>query len=159
MKAYRVAILAAGGLAILILLAGCSRSSEQKVADAKADVVAAKADVKSAEADAQLKIQQEVARDEWLSFKSEKEAVIAANDTIIAAYRAKMTYANGKMRAQYDKNIDSLEVKNKELKVKLNDYTGSGKNAWEQYKGEFNQDLDRLGAALKNFTVDNKKQG
>jgi predicted RNase H-like nuclease (RuvC/YqgF family) len=126
------------GLLSLAAFAGCSRTSEQKVADAKADVVVAKQDVKDAVADAKTE-----ARQEWLAFKSEAEA--------------RMTTAGGKLHADYDKKIDALEQKNKELKVKLSEYKDSGKNAWEQFKSEFSHDMDALGAALKDFTVDNKK--
>jgi hypothetical protein len=70
---------------------------------------------------------------------------------------ARMTTAGGKLHADYDKKIDALEQKNKELKVKLSEYKDSGKNAWEQFKSEFSHDMDALGAALKDFTVDNKK--
>jgi len=140
------------GFVSLALLMGCSRSSDQKVEDAKAHAVAAKQDVKDAVADAQA-----AAREEWLNFKSAAEAKIEANNKIIAEYKAKMTTANGKLQAQYDKKIDALEEKNKELKAKLDAYQDSGKDAWEQFKSEFSHDMDALGTALKDFTVDNKK--
>jgi hypothetical protein len=140
------------GFVSLVLLMSCSRSSNQKVADAKANVIAAKQDLKDAVADAQA-----AAKEEWLNFKNEAEAKIEANDKIVAEYKTKMTTTNGKLRAQYDKKIDALEKKNKVLKVKLDEYQDSGKNAWEQFKSEFTHDMDELGTALKDFTVDNKK--
>jgi hypothetical protein len=140
------------GFVSLALLMGCSRTSEQKVADAKADVVVAKQDVKDAVADAQTE-----AREEWLSFKGEAEAKIAATEKSIADYKVKMTTASGKLHANYDKKIDALEQKNKELKTKLSEYKDSGKTAWEQFKIEFSHDMDALGTALKDFSVDNKK--
>jgi cell division protein FtsB len=157
MSTLKTILIAGLGFGLLVVLASCSKSPEQKVSDAKADVVVAKEDVKVAEANAQLKAEENAAREEWLKFKYEKEAIIAVNDTIITNYKAKMTYTSGKLRAKYDKNIDSLELRNKELKTKLNDYKDNGKNAWDKFKGEFNHDIDQLGTALKGFTVDSKK--
>lgn len=157
MRTLQTVLIASLGLVFLTALSGCSRTPAQKVTDAKANVEAAKENVRTAEADAQLKAEQNAAREEWLVFKRDKEAIIAANDTVIANYKAKMTYTSGKLRDKYDRNIDSLELKNKELKAKLNDYKDSGKNAWEQFKGEFNHDMDQLGTALKGFSLDSKK--
>ncbi|MDY0151153.1 MAG: hypothetical protein RBS43_02630 [Candidatus Cloacimonas sp.] len=95
--------------------------------------------------------------DEWQAFKAEKETQIAANDKIIADYKVKMTNSKGKLLAAYDKKIDVLEAKNKELKAKLDGYKDEGKDSWEKFKSEFNRDTDELGTALKNFTVNNKK--
>jgi hypothetical protein len=145
------------GFASLALAMGCSQSATQKVADAKANEVAAKQDVKDAVANAQTVEQESAAREEWLTFKGKAEGAIAANDKIIADYKAKMTNADGKLRAQYDRSIDALETKNNEMKAKLDAYQDSGKSAWEKFKSEFGHDMDDLGTALKNFTVDSKK--
>jgi hypothetical protein len=145
------------GFVSLALLMGCSRSSDQKIADAKAKVVEATKDVKEAVVDAQSDAQQSAAREEWLKYKSEAEAKITANDKIVAEYKAKMTTTSGKLHAMYDKRVDALEKKNKELKTKLDEYKDSGKNTWEQFTREFNHDMDELGKALKDFVVDNKK--
>ena len=137
----------------LALIMGCSKTAEQKVADAKADVVVAKQDVKDAVSDAQASAQ----REEWLAFKGEAEIRIAVNDKSIAEYKVKMTTSDGKQRAKYDMRIDALEQRNKALKAKLEIYPDSGKNTWEQFKSEFSHDMDELGSALKDFAVDNKK--
>jgi len=149
LKSFAVMVM---GFVLLVVLTGCSSSSEQKVADAKATMAEAKQDVKDAAADAQT-----AAREEWLKFKNEAEAKITANEKSIADYKARMITAGGKLRAEYDKKIDALEKKNKELKAKLDEYQDSGKNTWERFQSEFNHDMDELGAALKDFTVDNKK--
>jgi hypothetical protein len=152
MKTPKIFVVVFMGLVSLALVKGCSRSSDQKFADAKARVVAAKQDVKEATADVQA-----AAREEWLKFKDNANAKIAANEKCIDDYKEKMTTADGKLEKQYDRKIDALEKKNRELKSKLNDYQDSGKDKWEQFKREFNHDIDELGTALKDFTVDNKK--
>ncbi len=136
-------------IALFTLVISCSKSSEQKLADAKVNAIEANQNVKEA-------VQAE-ANDEWLKFKAAYEVKIAENDSIVAAYKAKMKKADGKLKTKYDKKIDALEKKNNELKAKLDDYKDSGKSAWEQFKSEFTHDMDELGTALKDFTVDNKK--
>lgn len=149
LKTYTVMVL---GLVLLALMMGCTKSSDQKVANAKENVNAVTQDVKDAAADAQAAV-----REEWLQFKRESDNKIAANNKVIAEYKAKMTTAQGKLQAAYDKKIDELEKKNKELKAKLDEWKDDGKSDWTQFKSELNHDLDALGTALKDFTVDNRK--
>ena len=140
-------------LVSMSMFLGCSQTSEQKLADAKANAADMKQDVKAAVAD-----QTEAAKQvEWLSFKSNAELKIIANDKAIADYKVSMTGTNGKRRSNYDKKIDALELKNKELKIKLENYPESGKSTWEQFKNEFSRDMDELGSALKDFAVNNEK--
>lgn len=149
MKVYALVVI---GLISLILFLGCSRSSSQKVEDAKANLSAARQDVKDAVADSQA-----AAREEWLTFKSGAEAKIAANDKIVAEYKAKMAAANDRRQERSDKKIDMLEAKNRELRAKLYEYQEGGKSTWEQFQSEFSHDMDELGTALKDFSVDNTK--
>src|SRR5512140_1515254 len=96
LKLFIVMVIVCVSLGLVI---GCSSSPSQKVADAKANEVAAKQEVNDAVADAQTANQQAAAREAWLKFKGEQEARIAVNDQIIADYKAKMTTAEGKLRA------------------------------------------------------------
>lgn len=137
-------------ISMLAWTTGCKKSADEKLAEAKMQENLAEQNVEAARMNAN-------AVDEWQAFKAEQEAKIAANDKIIEEYKAKMTNTKGKLVASYDKKIDELEAKNKELKSKLNDYKEEGKDAWEKFKSEFNNDIDELGSALKSFTVDNKK--
>ncbi|MDK9699304.1 MAG: hypothetical protein OEM52_04030 [bacterium] len=150
MSTQKVTLYLVAGMLSLSLLFGCSRSSDQKVADAKANVTEAKQTEKDVVAEA-------AAQAEWLKFKTESAARIETNHQNAVAYKAKMTTANGKQRAQYNKMIDSLELKNDRLKAKLDEYKDDGKSAWEKFRSEYNHDMDELGAALKDFTVENKK--
>lgn len=153
MKNYIKIVLSVFALVSMSMFLGCSQTSEQKLADAKANAADLKQDVKVAVAD-----QTEAAKQvEWLNFKSDAEIKIIANDKAIAEYKVSMTGTNGTRRAKYNKKIDALELKNKELKTKLQNYPESGKSTWEQFKNEFNHDMDELGSALKDFAVNNEK--
>jgi len=134
----------------LLLMVGCKKAADKNLADAQQNVVAAQQNVNDAKA-------QSAAVDEWTQYKANAEAKIAENDKIIADYKARMTNSKGKLLAKYDKKVDVLEQQNKDLKAKLDNYKDNGKDAWEKFKSEFDHDMDGLGTALKNFTVDNKK--
>jgi cell shape-determining protein MreC len=58
--------------------------------------------------------------------------------------------------ALYAKKIANLEQQNKEMRARLEAYEKSQSN-WESFKREFNHDMDAIGQALKDLTVDNKK--
>ncbi len=48
-----------------------------------------------------------------------------------------------------------LENKNSDLKKKLSDFKDDDKDKWISFKEEFNHDMDELGLAFKNLTVEN----
>ena len=123
---------------MLVWTTGCKKAADQKLAvDQLNETVAG--------------------QDEWQAFKTMQEAKIAANDKIIADYKVKMTNSKGKLLKNYDKKVDVLEARNKEMKAKLAEYKDEGVESWETFKNEFNRDIVELGGALKNFTVDNTK--
>jgi ribosome-associated translation inhibitor RaiA len=148
MRTLKLSVVMALVLVALVLIMGCSKSGNEKVADAKANVVVAQQGVTDAVDEAQTA---------WLKYKSDAEARIAVNEQIIADYKIKMTNSDGKLQAAYDRKIDALETKNRELKAKLEAYKDTGKTEWERFQSEFGRDMNELGTALKDFVVDSKK--
>lgn len=149
MKTKTLIILTVLALVLLVSFMGCKKTDEQKVADANATAMETQQDANNA-------ANQSDAEKEWLMYKSAAESKIAEHEKIIAVYKAKMTNASGKLQASYDKKIDALELKNKELKAKLYDYRDEGNTKWTQFKNEFDNDLSELGSALKGFVVNDK---
>ena len=149
MKATTIIIIAALCILLLVFFISCSKASDKKVADAQANAV-------NAQAAADTAVAQNNAKNDWQVFKTESEAKIAANDKIITDYKAKMSNANGKFKANYNKKIETLEQKNKAMQAKLDGYKDDGKTSWEQFKTDFNKDMDNLGASLKDFATDVK---
>ncbi len=43
------------------------------------------------------------------------------------------------------------------MKIKMDNYKEDGKEKWEAFKSEFSHDMDELGSALKDLTVNNVK--
>ncbi|MDD4309761.1 MAG: hypothetical protein PHO32_05230 [Candidatus Cloacimonetes bacterium] len=136
-------------LIMLIMLSGCNKKADQKVDDAQENMVEAEQDLKEATAESE-------AVKTWQEYKDQANARMAANDKIIADYKADMVGTNGKLKAAYNKEIESLEKSNKELRSKLNNFKDDGKNSWEKFKAELDGDMDKLGSALKGFVVNSK---
>ena len=134
---------------------GC-QSSSQKADSAENKVQDAKQDLKKAENDAIVANQKAAEAEEWRIFKTDTEMKIKSNDTFIADLKAKMKTAGKKMDAVYSASIDALEQKNKDLKARLDNYE-KNQSDWASFKREFNHDMDELGQALKDLTVNNKK--
>jgi hypothetical protein len=93
--------------------------------------------------------------DEWKTFKLESELKINNNEIHIKELTEKMNKPGTTLDPLYAKKIANLEQKNKDLRVKLDAYETS-QSDWETFKREFNHDMDELGQAFKDITVDNK---
>ena len=94
--------------------------------------------------------------EEWKTFKSESEQRINANEVRIAELKVKMNKPGEILDPLYANKIATLEQQNKDLRAKLYAYEKSQSN-WESFKREFNSDMDAIGEAFKNLTVDNKR--
>lgn len=94
--------------------------------------------------------------EEWQAFKNSGDSLINKNEEKIAELKLKMKNTGKSIDAKYDKNIEILEQKNNDLKVKMETYKNDTKQDWQSFKSEFNHDMDELGQSLKDFTVDNK---
>ncbi len=94
---------------------------------------------------------------DYQKFKIESEKKISAFEKNIADFKIKIKTAKKESKAEYEKNLASLEQKNNELKKKLEEYKEDGQDNWSKFKSEFNHDMDELGKAFKDLTVNNEK--
>ena len=122
-----------------ICLAGCARTSEQKVEGAKQELKDAKADYLA----------------EWQNFKTESEEQIKANEDRIDAFKEKMEKAGAGIKAKYDKTVAELEQNNRDLKTKLEEYKDEGESKWREFKTNFSHDMDAVGKTMKDLFKDN----
>jgi len=130
-------------LSVILLIAGsvftgCDNNRE----NAKDDVEKANQDM----IDAQVQFEKE-----WQQFKSDAELKIDANQNKIDDFKVAMKTTSTKFRAKYENEVLTLEQKNIELKKKLNEYKNERKENWEEFKKEFNNDMDSVGNALKDI--------
>jgi hypothetical protein len=131
------------------------KSASQKEADAQAEVQDAKEDLNDAQIDANAEQQKVATAEEWAAFKSDADAKIKSNEVRIAELTVKMNKPGEILDPLYKKRIQTLEQQNKDLIARMDAYD-KNQSDWETFKREFNHDLDALGQALKDVTVDNK---
>ena len=143
---YTILTFAAMACVAGTLLTGCTKTTEQKVQNAKENVGDAKQELKNA---------QSAYLAEWQTFKRESELAIAANEKRIDAFKEKMEKAGPKVKAKYDKEVAALEQKNKDLKKKLEDYKDEGQSKWEEFKTNFKHDMDGIGKTMTDLFKDN----
>lgn len=132
------------------------QSTSQKQEAAQADVRDARQDLNEAQKDANALAQEVATAEEWEIFKNESEIKIRENEVRINELNAKMKKPGEVFDEVYAKRIENLELQNKEMRTRLTDYEKNQGN-WASFKREFNHDMDELGTALKDLTVDNKK--
>jgi hypothetical protein len=123
----------------------------ENVQDAKQDLEDLKEDT-----NAQKQLQNEVSVEEWKIFKAESELMIRDNEIRISDLKVKMRKPGKLLDPLYDKKIEKLEQKNADLKERIEAYEKSQSN-WEAFKREFKHDMDELGKAMNDLTIDNKK--
>jgi hypothetical protein len=132
------------------------KSPAQKEDAAKAKVEDAKKDLNAAQNNSNAEAQKVATAEEWKTFKSKSEVRIRDNEIRIAELTAKMKKPGKIFDSMYEKKIDAIEQQNRDLRARMDAYEKSHSD-WESFKTEFNHDMDELGKALKDITVDNKK--
>ncbi|MBN1183637.1 MAG: hypothetical protein JXB49_15205 [Bacteroidales bacterium] len=132
------------------ILNGC-KSSADKVEDAQMKVQDAEDKVK----EARLQLDQAV-KDSIIKFKEESEEKISEQENIIAEFKEKLINEKKANRAIYEKKLAELEQKNSEMKAKLEQYREEEQDKWSAFKDDFNHDMEELGKALKNFSIENQ---
>ena len=149
-----VLIIAITSIAIASVNYGCKTSSE-KVDDAQIKVMDAKTDLKTVQKDSLTDAQKAANVEQWKIFRNESQVKIKNNEIRISALKIKIKNEGVDYNSEKAKRIDSLEIKNKELAIRMENYE-KGKSDWETFKLDFTRDIAGLGESLKNFTVRNK---
>jgi hypothetical protein len=124
-------------------LTSCESKSE-KVEDAEENVEAAAQDLEIAKNEYEI---------EMNTYKEEIAVTIAKNDSSIAAlYKKQMKKGDAKLKLE----IAKLEQANEDLKLKMTEAKIDSKEKWDEFKAEFNRDMDGLGEALSDLVTKNK---
>lgn len=141
-------------LALFIPMISC-QSNADKLDNAQEKVAEEREELAEAKKEANEVAQQVATAEQWQEFKTETERKIKENEIRIADLREKMKKSGKTLDSVYAKNIDDLEQKNKNLRTRMDQYDTQSSD-WERFKREFNHDMDELGQAIKDLTVDNK---
>ncbi|WP_426092310.1 hypothetical protein [Flavobacterium sp. DSR3-2] len=136
------------------VLVGCQNTSKKEEA-AKDNVEEAKDNLDDAKEELS-DVRAAATEKEWNDFKDSTNSTIKQNEIRIAEMKTKMKRTGKSIDEIYAKQIEELEQKNKNIKLKVQEYKNDTNSDWESFKEEYNRDMDELGAAMKNMTVDNK---
>jgi hypothetical protein len=123
---------------------------------AKDKVAEAETDLKTAQQEEDSVVLRAANEKEWLAFKAESDMKIKNTEDQVIALKEKLKKEGKAITSEYNNRIDSLEEKNRELKMRINSYSNNQTN-WQQFKLEFNRDMEGLGQSLRNFVVPAKK--
>jgi len=155
MKKTTFTLAAASMLLAGSMFTGCM-SSEQKKEASDAQVVIAQDHLDKAQQNADVVAEKAATADELKTFKLESDLKIKNNEVSIAELKLKMNKSGSALDEVYAKRIDSLELKNQNLKKRMGDYKITHSN-WTKFKRDFNRDLDQLGDKLKEIAKDGAK--
>ena len=140
-------IIAFISITTLALLVSC-KSPAEKVEKAEEEVTEANQNL-------------EKANEEYLNdveaYRLQTADKIADNEKNIIEFNARIEAKKKDANADYKKKVAELDKKNNDMKKKMADYKASGKENWENFKTEFNHDMDALGQAFKDLSVNNVK--
>lgn len=126
---------------------GCKSTSE-KVDNAEQAVIDANSELEQANQEYLADIE---------NYRTETSSKIEANNQSIADFNLRIEKEKKEVKDDYKKKIAELESKNSDMKKKMDEYKADGKEKWEAFKTEFSHDMDELGAAFKDLTVENVK--
>ncbi len=155
MKKTFIILAAASMLIAVSVFTGC-KSPAQKEEAAQAEVQDAQQNLDEAQTDANAESQKVATKEEWILFKSDAELKIQSNEDRIAVLTVKMNRPGEILDPLYKKKIQTLEQQNKDLKDRMIVYE-KNQSDWSTFKREFNRDMDELGDAIKDLTVDNAR--
>jgi hypothetical protein len=141
---------------LLILIFAHCKTVDKKEADAISQIQNAKLKLKEVAAAHKGEKNETATAQEWKKFKADLDAKIMQNDERIAILKKQMIRKERKIDDLYNRRMDSLQVKSRSLKDRLERYDGV-QTDWKKFKTEFERDMEELGKSLKDFTADNKK--
>lgn len=137
------------------LLLGCNTSTK-KQEDAIDDVADARENMEDAKEELMM-AKKESNAEEWKKIKKETNTKITENKIRLTQLKVEMTKSGSSIDTAYAKKIGELELKNKNIKIKVDSYKNDTSDDWELFKREYNHDMNELNRAIKEITHYKKK--
>ena len=126
----------------LLVITSCNSSSE-KVENAEQNVVKANQELIEAKEDYLTDIE---------TYKKEADNKIADNKKIAEEFKLRIEKDKKEAKIKYMKELEKLDQKNSDLKMKMDNYKANGKEQWEIFKIEFTHNMDDLKKGYQNLT-------
>ncbi|MEI7508686.1 MAG: hypothetical protein WCJ62_04400 [Flavobacterium sp.] len=146
---FKLIILAAIVGMVYISCNNSPKQKEEKLNDAKNEVLDAKEDLAKSKLDS---------IGDFNKYKESIENKLVENEKKITELKAKNTSKDKSSHLLYVNQLDKLEMKNSELKHKIEDYKQGPEQKWELFKIDFNKDVDDLGKSISNMAERNMKK-
>jgi uncharacterized protein HemX len=86
---------------------------------------------------------------EWQQFKSDAESIINDNEERIADFKVTIKTTGKESKPKYEKVVTMLSQKISGLKKRISEYKFDGNDKLEEFKLEFNHDMDIVDKALE----------
>lgn len=136
---------------VSISISSCNKSPKSKQVDlneAKQEVEIAKEDLDKATTDSV---------NAFNKYKSSIQIKLVENERIITNLKDMIKDKDRKTQTLYYKQLENLQIRNTELKLKIENYRQGPTQKWELFKVDFNNDLDDLGKAISTTANNNMK--
>jgi hypothetical protein len=135
-----------------LFMTSCNNSpsaKEEDVKEATQDLIDAEADLDQAEYDS---------ISDFNTFKESIQLKLVENQKVIDDLKLKIT-SKGKVERDIDEvEINKLEKRNTDLRLKIENYKQGPAQKWELFKVDFNNELDDLGKSISEMADRNKKK-
>lgn len=140
----------------LALIAGATftacQPTNQQENETQADVESVKQDLEDVKNDTKQNAADLVSAAEWKTYKSNSQVTIDNYETRIAQLNEEIRRSGRTIDVVYEERINALEQRNKDLKAKMEAYE-INQSDWVTFKMEYDNNIDELGKALKDFTI------
>ena len=135
-----------------LFMTSCNNSPTAKENDleqAKEDVITAEDELLEATNDS---------ISDFNTFKESIQLKLVENQKVIDDLKQKIT-SKGKVERDIDEvEINKLEKRNTDLRLKIENYEQGPAQKWELFKVDFNNELDNLGQSISDMANRNKKK-
>ncbi|WP_288983338.1 hypothetical protein [uncultured Flavobacterium sp.] len=133
-------------------LMSCNNSpatKEEDLKEATEDMVNAQADLEQSELDS---------INDFNKYKESIQLKLAENQKIIGDLKLKINSKSKAARDVDEVEINELEKRNTDLKLKIENYEQGPEQKWALFKVDFNNEMDDLGKSISNMAERNMKK-
>lgn len=129
-------------ISIITISTSCI-TPERKIEKAKKNEIKANRELNESIADNLAEIE---------TYKKFANTKIAENKKNAEEFKLRIQNDKKKAKTKYTKEIEKLEEKNSDLKMKIDNYKAKSKEQWEIFKTEFNHEMNKLKKKYQNLT-------
>jgi hypothetical protein len=124
---------------------GCKDSAD-KVEEAQEEVIIANENLMN---------ENEAYLEEIEAYKLKNAEEIANNEKSLTDFNKRIAVQKNVAKKEYEKKITFLNNQNTDLKKKMDDFKSDSKENWETFEAQFNIEMEKLRADIRELTANN----